>query len=333
MLRRRNGKEQTMGVIDTAVSKALAIANDASHGYDQGSRWGPDYDCSSFLITVWQETGVPVKSGGATYTGNMKRVFLANGFRDVTASVNRSSGSGLQKGDVMLNEASHTAMCIGDGQIVHASINELGRVTGGQKGDQTGKEICVRSYYNKPWDCVLRYTGGSGTATVISDDGILRYGDAGVAVAEMQEMLIMAGYSCGSCGADGEFGTDTKTAVMAMQRDYGLEVDGEYGPISKAKLEEITAGKATGTMTYGKGQTYTLQAEMMVRTGPGTNYRAKTHGELTADGQAHDSDGDGALDAGTRITCLAYQIVGSDIWIQAPSGWIAGVHNGNIYIK
>ena len=322
-----------MSAIDTVVSKALAIANDASHGYDQGSRWGPDYDCSSFIITVWQDSGVPVKSGGATYTGNMKRVFLANGFRDVTASVNRSSGSGLQKGDVLLNEASHTAMYIGSGQIVHASINELGRVTGGRKGDQTGKEICVRSYYNKPWDCVLRYTGGSGTATVISGDGILRYGDTGFAVSEMQEMLIMAGYSCGSCGVDGDFGTDTKAALMKMQRDYGLEVDGEYGPISKAKLEEIAAGKATGSMTYGKGQTYTLQAEMMVRTGPGTSYRAKTHGELTADGQAHDSDGDGALDAGTRVTCMAYQTVGNDIWIQAPSGWIAGVHNGNIYIR
>ncbi len=322
-----------MSVIDTAVSRALAIANDASHGYDQGSRWGPDYDCSSFLITVWQDSGVPVKASGATYTGNMKRVFLENGFQDVTSSVNRSSGSGLQKGDVLLNETSHTAMYIGDGQIVHASINELGRVTGGQKGDQTGKEICVRNYYNKPWDCVLRYKGGSGAPVVVADDGILRYGDTGSAVAEMQELLIIAGYSCGGCGADGEFGTDTKTALMAMQRDYGLEVDGECGPISRAKLEEITAGKATGSMTYGKGQTYTLQAEMRVRTGPGTNYRAKEHGELTTDGQANDSDRDGALDAGTRITCLAYQTIGKDIWIQAPSGWIAGVHNGNIYIK
>lgn len=40
--------------------------------------------------------------------------------------------------------------------IVHASINELGKATGGKLGDQTGKEVCTRSWYNKDWDCVVR---------------------------------------------------------------------------------------------------------------------------------------------------------------------------------
>ena len=31
--------------VEDAIKWALAIARDNSHGYDQGSRWWPDYDC------------------------------------------------------------------------------------------------------------------------------------------------------------------------------------------------------------------------------------------------------------------------------------------------
>ena len=41
-------------------------------------------------------------------------------------------------------------------KIGHASINELGKVTGGQAGDQTTKEVCTRSWYNNGWTVMLR---------------------------------------------------------------------------------------------------------------------------------------------------------------------------------
>lgn len=145
-------------VIKKAVEYAVGIANDNSHGYDQIHRWGDDdYDCSALVIESWEEAGVPVKTKGATYTGNMKKVFLANGFEEVISRVNITNGNGLQYGDVLLKEGSHVAMFIGNGQIVHASINENGKTTNGKDGDQTGKEICIRSYYNKPWNSILRY--------------------------------------------------------------------------------------------------------------------------------------------------------------------------------
>lgn len=42
--------------------------------------------------------------------------------------------------------------------IGHSSINELGKATGGVAGDQTGKEICTRGWYqpSSKWDYVLR---------------------------------------------------------------------------------------------------------------------------------------------------------------------------------
>ena len=73
-----------MGVIDNAVQWATDIANDDSHWYSQDVRWGPHYDCSSFVITAYQNVGVPVKDNGATYTGDMYNVFISCGFKDVT---------------------------------------------------------------------------------------------------------------------------------------------------------------------------------------------------------------------------------------------------------
>ena len=160
--------------IEAAITWAVGIANDDTHGYDQGSRWGPDYDCSTLMIQAWQNAGVPVKSNGASFTGDMYNVFLKCGFNDVTSQVDMASGSGLKRGDVMIKPApkGHTGMYIGDGRMVHASINEFGGTKGGQTGDQTGEEICTRSYYNKPWTYVLRYkSGGSGGGGTPGGDG------------------------------------------------------------------------------------------------------------------------------------------------------------------
>ena len=149
-----------MSKIETAVNWMINTANDNRHGYDQKYRWGEkgDYDCSTAVITAWENAGVPVKTMGATYTGNMYKVFKKCGFADVTKSVNLATGQGIQRGDVLLNRINHTAMSIGNGQIVQASINEKGTVTGGKPGDQTGKEFYIRSYYNYPWDYVLRFS-------------------------------------------------------------------------------------------------------------------------------------------------------------------------------
>lgn len=143
-----------MTIPEKAVEFCLNVAKDDSHGYDQGSRWGtPDYDCSSLVISAYKDAGVPLT---CTYTGNMRSDFFKNGFM-IPTGVNLTTGEGLQPGDVLLNETHHTAMYIGNKQLVHAAGNEKGGATGGKPGDQTGKEICVTGYFNFPWDIVLRY--------------------------------------------------------------------------------------------------------------------------------------------------------------------------------
>jgi len=70
-----------------------------------------------------------------------------------------------------------------------------------------------------------------------------------------------------------------------------------------------------------------------VRKGPGKHYLAKKHSELTPDGQKHDTNNNGALDKGTRVTCLEISYDGEDIWIRTPSGWLAAYYQGKIYIN
>jgi hypothetical protein len=41
-------------------------------------------------------------------------------------------------------------------KIGHSSIDENGRIAGGSAGDQTGKEMCTRSWYNGGWNVLLR---------------------------------------------------------------------------------------------------------------------------------------------------------------------------------
>lgn len=64
----------------------------------------------------------------------------------------------------------------------------------------------------------------------------LQKGSEGKTVKALQILLIGYGYSCGSYGADGDFGAATKKAVCAYQKVNGLEDDGIVGPKTWAKL-------------------------------------------------------------------------------------------------
>ena len=223
-----------MSVIENAIAQMEAWAADDSHGYDQQYRWGErgDYDCSAAVIQAWELAGVPVKSSGATYTGNMRGAFLLCGFEDVTSLIDLTTGSGLERGDVLLNIVNHTAMYCGAGKEVEASINENGGTTGGQPGDQTGREFLVRPYRNYPWNCVLRYGAGASSRPGPEYEysvklGLLKEGMEDAQVRTVQEILKARGYYSGDC--DGIMGELTKRAVMGYQADCQLLTDGEVG--------------------------------------------------------------------------------------------------------
>ena len=117
-------------------------------------------------------------------------------------------------------------------QIGSARIDESGRISGGKPGDQTGGEICTRSYYNSPWDCVLGLTEAEATLTLPE----ISMGDEGEAVRSMQGLLILRGYYCGCYGADGEFGSMTRLALADFQLDNDLEPDAVCGKLTWGRL-------------------------------------------------------------------------------------------------
>lgn len=61
-------------------------------------------------------------------------------------------------------------------------------------------------------------------------------GSKGKTVRALQILLIGNNCSCGSYGADGDFGSATKAAVVKYQIENGLEDDGVVGPKTWAKL-------------------------------------------------------------------------------------------------
>ena len=113
----------------------------------------------------------------------------------------------------------------------------------------------------------------------------------------------------------------------------------EYGGwICLDYTKKVTSGSNSSSSgsskpSYKTGSTYTVNVDAhTVRTGAGTNYKAKTKTQLTADRRKH-ANGNGCLVKGTRVTCQATKNVGSDIWMKIPSGWIAAYYSGEKYVK
>ena len=103
-------------------------------------------------------------------------------------------------------------------------------------------------------------------------------------------------------------------------------------PASKPAQTPTPAPKPATSNPYRNGSTYTLKADALrVRTGAGTNYRAKTYKELSANARKN-AYSNGNLKKGTRVTCMATKMIGNDIWMQIPSGWIAARYGGKTYV-
>ena len=154
---------------------------DERFGYSWAPRWGEDgkaatfklqggtvtlntgsYDCSSSTITAWKlalkGTAHAGKLDAATYTGNMRKVFVDSGLFEW-----KPKSFTAAPGDLYLNEANHVAMCQKQSPdtLSEFCINEFGGVYGGKTGDQTGGESRIAAYYDFPWDGILHFKGST----------------------------------------------------------------------------------------------------------------------------------------------------------------------------
>lgn len=162
-------------------------------------------DCSAGVIANTKAVGnllnIPhLKNIRATYTGNMRACYRAAEFEVLEDPKYLTSPKYLKRGDILLNDVTHTATNLTDGELC--------------------EEITVSA---EPKE--------SPTCTVILPE--LQKGDVSMAVRSAQELLKMRGFSL---GVDGDFGSETDSKVRQFQRGVKIDDDGVIGSETWGKL-------------------------------------------------------------------------------------------------
>lgn len=196
-------------------------------------------DCSALVRVCMGYAGITgVPSDFRTY--NMPTELLATGaFVELKGTKYTSQSAYLGAGDILVTPVSgHTVVVLNNGD----------------KYDGVAQE--------KAWTLGER---------------VLKKGMDGEDVRLLQRYLVQLGYSVGTAGTDGEYGGKTADAVQAFQADHGLDDDGEYGPLTHAKLMDVLDDEPAATppvASEGVGNLTVKAGTWNLRTGPGTDYPA-----------------------------------------------------------
>ncbi len=217
-------------IAEIAMNYEGKLANEIRAKYPCGA-W-----CAATVCCILDDCGIDVyKSISCTQMANQ----WANDSRMVLTDVN-----GIQNGSVIFfdwdgsGDCDHVGIVVDfDGDIstgcyyINGNGNDGNTVTRQYMSYAQLKQYAAR-IFNYIGDVEKRPTEPKQT----SSDNLsmtfnqIEYGACGSSVKVLQSLLIASGYSCGPCGADGEFGNDTKCAVMNYQREHGLDADGIVGP-------------------------------------------------------------------------------------------------------
>ena len=242
-----------------------------SLGYDQYQRQniydGGECDCSSLVVWALQKAGFD--TGTASYTGNMSENLTKRGWTRLAPNL-----ATARPGDILLNDNYHVAAVISgygwDAKIAQASIDERGKITGGQAGDQTNNETNVRSIYtySRGWSCILRYQGGTTNGTTNTQktstksklvvDGIGGY----ETIKQWQQSLgtIADGVISGQLRGNQEYFTGIVSVtwertgsqmVQAVQKKVGTDADGYWGPATSKAIQKFLVEKGFDVGTAG----------------------------------------------------------------------------------
>ena len=125
--------------------------------------------------------------------------------------------------------------------------------------------------------------------------------------------------------------TEIKNGGYATDPKY---VDSILKIIETNNLTKYDRREKEKTEEYIKGKIYTLQCNLNVRYGAGTNYKNKKYSELSKDGRKHAlNQANAVLKRGTKVTCKNIIQKTNETWLEIPSGYVCAKYNGKVYIK
>lgn len=117
-------------------------------------------DCSSAAFGLaWLAYNGAVSISGTAYTGNLAAKFKDSGlFKVIRYDAGRSVKAQTAPGDLLLTPGHHVVVVLDGDVCLSPEFNERGRTTGGKPGDQTGREVKIRTLYVRPggWRYIVR---------------------------------------------------------------------------------------------------------------------------------------------------------------------------------
>lgn len=199
------------------IRKRCQVLNGSS-GACNGCKYYPGdsrtriFDCRGFTRWLLKQVGITLNGAGATSQWNTEANWAQKGPisemppNTVCCVFKQVNGKTMD----------HTGMCVGDGRIIHCSVEV-------KEGKTTDKGW---THYAIPKGLYGIMPGPSPEPSKPT----LRKGSSGEYVTYLQSKLKQLGYDIGYYGIDGKFGTKTEEAVKMFQFANHLSVDGIVGP-------------------------------------------------------------------------------------------------------
>lgn len=158
-------------------------------------------DCSQLIATVLNCVGIKVSPN--IYTGNMvKAIMDTGGFKKYTDSDLLRSDKFLAKGDIIINEKTHTIMALAGGKYYKSKIAD----------------------------------GYTGEIPVLPTKGYYTKGNTGKNITKIQKFLKWCNLYKDT--VDGSYGQNTVDAVKGFQMNAGLSIDGVFDKNTLAEMKE-----------------------------------------------------------------------------------------------
>lgn len=160
--------------------------------------------------------------------------------------------------------------------VVNASSDENGHITGGEPGDQTGREVRVQSWYNRPWNLMMRLISNPTAAAQAADIAAKLANSNLVGYNQNRRMTLYNRLKAVNFDVDAYIATGVKTEVDCSSFVYtvyacvlpAIRYDGDAPSTSEMQAAFTSWGFTAYTASiYLDGTAYLADGDILVYEG------------------------------------------------------------------